>query len=268
MTEFSLIRGDSPLIVSVPHCGTELPPGFAERLSEAAQPLSDTDWHLPRLYDFVHELGATMLAARYSRYLIDLNRPPGGESLYPGQTTTGLCPDLLFDGRPIYRSGAEPDSAEIAARLETWWRPYHAALAAEIARVKAVHGFALVYDAHSIKGVLPRLFDGRLPDLNLGTARGASVTPALRQRLAEAVGAAASAGFSSVVDGRFVGGYITRHYGRPAESVLAMQLEMVQASYMDEDGPPFDYRPERADKVRPVLKRLVETFASWRPLKE
>jgi N-formylglutamate amidohydrolase len=265
MTIYNLTQGNSPLIVSVPHCGTELPSGFAERLTPPALDLPDTDWHVQRLYDFVLELGATLLSARFSRYVIDVNRPPTGESLYPGQTTTGLCPDLLFDGRPLYRPGAAPDADEVQARLETWWRPYHAALAAEIARVKAQHGFALLYDAHSIKSVLPRLFAGRLPDLNLGTANGASLPPALRDRVAAEVGRAAEAGFTSVVDGRFIGGYITRHYGRPADNVHAVQMELVHATYMEEDGPPFDYRPDRADKLRAVLRRVMKTFAGWTP---
>ena len=259
---FDLTRGDGPLIVSIPHAGTMLPPEVAERLVPAALDVPDTDWHLPVLYDFVADFGATVLAARASRYVIDLNRPPGGESLYPGQATTGLCPTILFDGTPLYRPGAEPDDAETARRLETWWKPYHAALAAEIARVKARHGYALLYDAHSIRSTLPRFFEGRLPDLNLGTARGTSVPEPLRAGLAEAVAAARAEGYTGVVDGRYVGGYITRHYGRPAENVPAMQMELVQATYMDEDQP-FTFRPDLAARVRPVLRRVVEVFAGW-----
>jgi N-formylglutamate deformylase len=262
---FDLTRRDGPLIVSVPHCGTELPRWLAERLSPAALALPDTDWHVPRLYDFVAGLDATVLAARASRYLVDLNRPPTGESLYPGQATTELCPTVAFDGHALYSAGAEPDSVEIAGRIETWWMPYHAALAAEVARVKARHGHAMVYDAHSIRSSVPRLFVGRLPDLNLGTVRGASIPAGLRDELAGAVEAAAGAGFTGVVDGRFIGGYITRHYGRPGERVFAVQMELAQSAYMDESGPPFAYLPERADRLRPVLRRIVETFARWRP---
>jgi N-formylglutamate amidohydrolase len=262
---FDLRQGDGPLILSAPHCGTELPPGFARRLVPDARSLPDTDWHIPRLYDFVADLGATVLAARMSRYVIDVNRPPSGESLYPGQATTGLCPDILFDGRRLYADGSTPAAADVAVRRDAWWRPYHDALAAEIGRVKARHGYALLYDAHSIRSVLPVLFDGRLPDLNLGTARGASLPGELRRRLAALVEAAADDGYTGVVDGRFVGGYITRHYGRPADNVFAVQMELVQATYMNEDGPPFDYLPQRADRVRAVLRRIVETFAAWVP---
>lgn len=263
---FDLARGDGPLVVSMPHCGTALSPGLAERLTPAALTLSDTDWHIPQLYDFAGALGATRLSARFSRYVVDLNRPPDGASLYPGQATTGLCPDTLFDGRPLYRDGQAPGTAETADRVEAYWRPYHAALAAELARVKARHGFALLYDAHSIRSRVPRLFDGRLPDLNLGTARGTSADPGLIARVAAVLETAASVeGLTCVTDGRFVGGHITRWYGRPAERIHAFQMELAQDRYMDEDGPPFAYRPDRADRLRRVLVPLLETLAGWQP---
>lgn len=263
---FDLIRGDGPLVVSMPHCGTGLSPGLAERLRPEALTLSDTDWHIPQLYDFAGAMGATLLSARFSRYVVDLNRPPDGESLYPGQATTGLCPDTLFDGRPLYRDGQAPDRAEVAGRVEAYWRPYHAALAAELARVKAHHGFALLYDAHSIRSHVPRLFDGRLPDLNLGTARGASADSGLIAHVVAAMETAASAeGLNCVTDGRFVGGHITRRYGRPAEKIHALQMELAQDRYMDQDGPPFAYRPDRADRLRRVLVPLLEALAGWRP---
>lgn len=266
---FDLVRGDGPLVISMPHCGTALASGLAERLTPEALTLSDTDWHIPRLYDFAggpsgSGLGATLLSARFSRYVVDLNRPPGGESLYPGQATTGLCPDTLFDGRPLYRDGQAPDAAEIAARVDAYWRPYHDALAAELDRVKARHGFALLYDAHSIRSRVPRLFDGRLPDLNLGTARGTSAAPDLVARvIAVMEKATAAEGLTCVTDGRFVGGHITRWYGRPSENVHALQMELAQDRYMDEDGPPFAYRPERAERLRRVLAPLLETLAGW-----
>jgi len=271
MPVFDLIQGDGPLVVSMPHCGTELSPGLAERLTPEALTLSDTDWHIPRLYDFAGGssgtgLGATLLSARFSRYVVDLNRPPDGASLYPGQATTGLCPDTLFDGRPLYRDGQAPDAAEIAARVEAYWRPYHDALAAELARVKARHGFALLYDAHSIRSRMPRLFEGRLPDLNLGTARGTSAAPELIARIRSVMETASAAeGLSCVTDGRFVGGHITRQYGRPAEGVHAFQMELAQDRYMDEDAPPFAYRPDRADRLRQVLMPLLDSLAGWRP---
>ncbi len=263
---FDLIRGDGPLVVSMPHCGTALTPGLAERLTPEALPLSDTDWHIPRLYDFAGGLDATLLSARLSRTVVDLNRPPDGASLYPGQATTGLCPDTLFDGRPLYKDGQAPGTAEVAARVEGYWRPYHDALAAELARVKARHGFAILYDAHSIRSHVPRLFDGRLHDLNLGTARGTSAAPDLIARTVSVMETAAVAeGLTCVTDGRFVGGHITRHYGRPADGVHALQMELAQDRYMDEDGPPFTYRPDRADRLRRVLVPLLESVASWRP---
>ncbi|SMH62149.1 N-formylglutamate deformylase [Azospirillum agricola] len=268
-----LTRGDGPLVVSMPHCGTELAPGLAERLTPEARTLCDTDWHIPRLYGFAGGLGATLLSARFSRFVVDLNRPPGGESLYPGQATTGLCPETLFDGRPLYRDGAAPDAAEIAERVEAYWRPYHDALAAELERVKARHGFAILYDAHSIRSRVPRLFEGRLPDLNLGTARGASAAPDLIARtVATMERASAAEGLSCVADGRFVGGHITRHYGRPVENVHALQMELTQDRYMNEEdeggtghGPAFAYRPDRAGRLQRVLVPLLETLAGWRP---
>ncbi|MCW5729515.1 MAG: N-formylglutamate deformylase [Alphaproteobacteria bacterium] len=253
---FDLRRGPGPLLISVPHCGIGLMPGLERRLAAPAQALPDTDWHVPRLYAFAEGLGASMISARFSRYVIDLNRPPDGASLYPGQATTGLCPTTLFDGTPLYLPGQEPDEAEIAARREQYWRPYHAALAAELARIRAAHGHALLFDAHSIASRMPRLFEGRLPDLNLGTARGASCPTEIGARL---LAAATGHGYSAVLDGRFVGGHITRHYGRPAEGVLAVQLELAQIAYMEE-GPPFAYDETKASRLVPVLKRILETY--------
>ena len=265
-TIFDLVQGDGPLVISMPHCGTDLSPGLAERLTDEAMTLRDTDWHIPRLYGFADGMGATLLSARYSRYVIDLNRPSTGESLYPGQATTGLCPDVLFDGTPLYRDGQEPDTAEIAERVEAYWRPYHDALAAELERVKARHGFALLYDAHSIRSHVPRLFDGRLHDLNLGTARGTSIDPQLAARVVAAMEAAAAAeGMTCVTNGRFVGGHITRAYGQPAEGVHAIQMELAQDNYMDEDAPPFAYRPDRAERLQRVLTAVLDAFAGWRP---
>jgi N-formylglutamate amidohydrolase len=263
---FDLVRGDGPLVISMPHCGTELSPGLAERLTEEALTLRDTDWHIPRLYGFAGAMGATLLSARYSRYVVDLNRPSTGESLYPGQATTGLCPDTLFDGTPLYREGQAPDTAEVAQRVVGYWRPYHEALAAELERVKARHGFALLYDAHSIRSHVPRLFDGRLPDLNLGTAHGTSADPALIARVVAAMESAVAAeGMTCVTDGRFVGGHITRTYGQPGNGVHAIQMELAQDRYMDEEAPPFAYLPDRAEQLQRVLTAVLNAFAGWRP---
>ncbi len=249
-------QGATPLLVSIPHAGTVVPDALFDRLSEPAQKLPDTDWHLPRLYDFAKDLGASVLQANYSRYVVDLNRPPDNESLYPGQATTGLCPETLFDGTPVYKEAKPLSDDEVAERRERYWRPYHDKLADELVRIKSAYGYALLYDAHSIASRVPRLFDGRLPDLNLGTARGASCAPEVETSIAAILRASA---FSSAVNGRFVGGYITRHYGKPAERIHALQMEIAQASYMDEvEG--FPYTRAKAGALKPVLRAILTTF--------
>ncbi|MCW5237661.1 N-formylglutamate deformylase [Verminephrobacter eiseniae] len=259
---FILHQGRQPLLISMPHTGTHIPPELAERLTPEARQVPDTDWHMERLYAFAHDLGASVLVATHSRYVIDLNRPPDGSSLYPGQSVTGLCPVDNFDARPLYASGDTPDAAETAARRQAVWAPYHAQLHAELERIRARHGVAVLWDAHSIRSVLPRFFAGKLPDLNLGTANGASCDPALAQRLLAI--ARAATGYSAVLDGRFTGGYITRHYGQPAQGLHAVQLEMTQCSYMQE-APPFDYQPQLAAGIEPHLRRMLAaalTFAN------
>ncbi|HDR9161601.1 TPA: N-formylglutamate deformylase [Burkholderia vietnamiensis] len=252
-TAFHFHQGELPLLISIPHLGTDIPPHVRSRLGPVADEVADTDWHLDRVYAFAKAAGASMLGARISRYVIDLNRPPSGESLYPGQTTTGLCPTETFHGEPLYANGAGPGATEIAERLEAYWKPYHARLRDELERLKAKHGAVLLWEAHSIASVLPRLFDGKLPDLNLGTNSGASCDA----RILDAVtGTLDAQPFTWVANGRFKGGYITREYGRPADGVHAMQLEMCQSTYMDET-PPFEYRENRADEVKPVVERMV-----------
>ena len=255
MDVFSLHRGPAPLLVSLPHDGTEVPPGFAVRMCPQAARLPDTDWHVGRLYAFAAELGASILRPRYSRYLIDLNRPPDDTPLYPGQTSTGLCPTRRFDGGPVYRDGCEPDRGEVRERIERYWRPYHDALAAELARLRTAHGRAVLWEGHSIRGECPFLFEGRLPDLNLGTAGGASCSPDLRRRLQAVLGS--QDGYDWVADGRFQGGFITRHYGRPDAGVEAVQLEIAQRTYLDEAD--FGYRADRAAALTPLLRKLLET---------
>ncbi len=252
--------GTRPLLVSMPHVGTHVPPAIAARLTPEGRELHDTDWHLGRLYAFAREMGASILMATHSRYVVDLNRPPDGASLYPGQNVTGLCPVDTFDDTPLYADGQGPDAAEVAARREAVWRPYHDQLAAELARLKAAHGIALLWDAHSIRSVLPRFFEGRLPDFNLGTADGASCDPALAQRLLAI--ARATEGFTAVLNGRFKGGHITRHYGQPAQQVHAVQLEMTQCSYMQE-AMPFDYLPERAAQVQPTVRAMLQAMLAF-----
>jgi len=256
---FDFHAGSAPLLVSMPHVGTELPECMRGRLSAACAPLGDTDWHLPRLYDFVRDLGASTLVARYTRFAVDLNRPPDDTPLYT-TATTGLHPDILFDGTPAFDEGKGLTKDERAQFLAGIWQPYHARVAAELARLKAVHGYALLFDAHSIAGEVPRLFEGRLPDFNLGTADGKSADPELTARLATVVSNAK--GYTAAVNGRFKGGYITRHYGGPDNDIHAVQLELAQRTYMREQAP-FDYLPEDAEKVRPVLRDFVETMLGW-----
>ncbi len=251
---YRLRTGTSRLIVSMPHVGTVVPQWLGARLTPEALGLADTDWHLPLLYDFLDALDATVLVATHSRYVIDLNRPPDGASLYPGQATTGLVPTDTFRGEAAYRVGESPGSPEIERRRRDYWAPYHDALAAEIARLRAQHGHAVLWDAHSIASELPRFFEGRLPDLNFGTAKGTSCAPALIDAVLAPV--RAQSRYSWVLDGRYTGGYITRHHGRPAEGCHAIQLEMSQLIYMDETAP-FALRPERCARLRPLLQACL-----------
>lgn len=259
---FTLHRGSAPLVVSLPHVGTGLPDDQKPRYVDRALALEDTDWHLAQLYGFAASMGASMIVPRFSRYLIDLNRPPENAPMYPGANNTELCPTRFFTGEKLYRAGAAPDDAEIARRIEVYWRPYHDALTSELQRLHAEHGYALLFDGHSIKSHLPWLFEGKLTDLNLGTAEGRSCAPALRSVLAEVL--ASQDRFTHVVDGRFKGGHITRHYGRPAENVHAVQLEMCWSCYMDET-PPYTWDPARAAPVQPLLRRLLQAMLDWRP---
>lgn len=260
---FEFHQGSLPLLVSFPHVGTYVPPSVADRLTDEARHVPDTDWHLPELYAFVKAMGASTLVATHSRYVVDLNRSPDGASLYPGQSVTGLCPVDTFDDTPLYRDPAlQPDDAEIAQRCAAVWQPYHQQLAAELERLRAQHGVAVLWDAHSIRSVLPRFFEGKLPDLNLGTNKGASCDPALAERLLAVAQGAEADGFTAVLNGRFTGGYITRNFGQPARNVHAIQLEMTQSSYMQE-ALPFDYLPARAAQVQPHLQRLMQTVLDF-----
>lgn len=259
---FIFRQGSAPLLLSIPHVGTYIPSAIADRMTDEARHVPDTDWHLEELYNFADELGASVLVATHSRYVVDLNRPPDGASLYPGQSVTGLCPLETFDNTPIYLAGKAPDDREIAARREALWRPYHEKLAAELVRIKEKYGVAGLWDAHSIRSVLPRFFDGKLPDFNLGTAQGLSCDPALAEQILAVARSAERDGFSSVLNGRFTGGYITRRYGNPAENVHAVQLEMTQSSYMQETLP-FDYLASAAARVQPYVRRMVEALLGY-----
>ncbi len=251
---FSLHRGSVPLLVSLPHDGSVIPDAMAARMTESARAAPDTDWHVARLYAFARDLGASVLVPRYSRYVVDLNRSPDDVSLYPGQNTTGLCPIVQFSGDPVYRDDQQPAPGEIAARVDAYWRPYHAALSEELRRLRAQHGRAVLWEGHSIRGECPFLFDGRLPDLNLGTAAGASCSSALQLKLEAAL--ASQRRYDFVVNGRFKGGYITRHHGDPDSGIDAVQLEISQRIYMDEDT--FAYDETKARDTQQVIRKLLE----------
>lgn len=255
----SFTRGRVPLLISMPHPGLHLTPVVRDGLVDEAVSLPDTDWHIPRLYDFASDLGASVLSAEYSRFVIDLNRPSDDTPLYAG-ATTGLFPSTLFEGDPLFREGLAPSKEERASYLEKIWTPYHDTLRSELERLRAEFGYALLFDAHSIRGHIPHLFDGRLPDFNLGTFNGASCDEALAQRLDTACAAAKL--YSHVLNGRFKGGHITRHYGDPANHIHAVQLELTQSTYMDEFVP-FHYRPDLAEPTQAVLKGLLEEMIAW-----
>lgn len=252
---FELHRGTAPLLVSLPHDGSEIPGALAARMTQRARVAPDTDWHVSRLYEVARALGASILKPRYSRYVVDLNRPPDDTSLYPGQNTTGLCPAVQFTGEPVYLEGEAPSESEIAERVETYWRPYHEALQGELQRVRDAHGRVVLWEGHTIRGSnLPFLFDGRLPDLNLGTSGGASCSPALQSRLEGVL--ASQSEFDWVANGRFKGGYITRHYAAPNDGIDAVQLEMSQRLYMNEDS--FEYDASIAPRAQAVIARLLQ----------
>lgn len=260
---YQLHQGSTPLLISMPHVGTQLPQDLRSSFSETGLQVDDTDWHIAELYDFASTLGVSVLRPFHSRYTIDLNRPADGQSLYPGQNTTGLCPLTTFDNIALYRPGCEPDEAEIARRLQIYWHPYHAALQGELARLKAIHGYALLWDAHSIRSLIPHLFEGELPVFNFGNASGAACAPGLGEDLL-ALAQQLAPHYPAVLNGRFKGGYITRHYGQPAQQVHAMQLELAQRSYMQEEAP-YALDDTLAGQLKPVLQRLVERFLAFRP---
>ena len=252
---FTLQQGTAPLLISIPHVGTMIPEDIAATMTPAALRVDDCDWHLDRLYAFAARFGASFLMPSCARYVIDLNRPPDGGSLYPGRDTTGLVPLDTFEREPLYAPERAPDDAELARRLDTYWQPYHEALVAELGVLRARHGHVLLWEAHSIRSEVPRFFDGQLPDFNFGTADGASALPGLADELATIV--SGHGGYTAVANGRFKGGYITRAYGKPEAGVHAVQLELVQRTYMDE-SPPYAYDEARAAQVAPLIESVVQ----------
>jgi N-formylglutamate deformylase len=255
--------GNSPLIISMPHVGTLLPEEIVFKLTPEAKQLPDVDWHLPILYDMAKDYDISVISAEYARYVIDLNRPPENSSLYPGQDVTGLCPVDTFSKQAIYVAGEQPDENEIQNRIDRFWQPYHKKLAFEIQRLLDIHGVVILWDAHSIASHVPRFFTGQLPDFNFGTADSTSCDNTLQEALASTMHNSVHAkNYSHVINGRFKGGYITRHYGVPNMNVHAVQLEMSQCTYMEEN-PPYKYDEDLAQKVKPILSNLFETCLIW-----
>lgn len=260
MSLIEVSRGGSPLVLGLPHTGTDLPDDCAARLNPLGQGIEDTDWHIHQLYSgLVDDL--TTVRTTVHRYLIDVNRDPSGVSLYPGQNTTALCPVTDFEGRSICLEGQTPDEAEVSRRRERYHAPYHAALTAELKRVRDLHGFAILYDCHSIRSRIPFLFDGVLPDFNIGTNEGMTCDPTIEaavRRICEQAGK-----YTSVSNGRFKGGWTTRHYGRPSDGVHAIQMELAQSTYMLERAP-WTYAEQSAGRLRPHLRKILETLSDWR----
>ena len=261
MEPVHVCRGGGPVILAFPHAGTEVPAEVAARLNDEGRLLRDTDWHIDELYaDLIPDL--TTVTATQSRYVIDLNRDPSGGSLYPGQTTTGLVPETTFDNVPIWQEGMGPTTTDITARLAAVHRPYHAALAAEVERVRARHGVAILYDCHSIRSVIPWLFSGTLPDFNIGTDGGRTCAPEIERivrRICE------ESGRPTIVNGRFRGGWTTRHYGRPERGVHALQMELAQISHLVREEPPFVLDSDRSMSLRTILGEILAALVDLSP---
>ncbi|MCC5975056.1 MAG: N-formylglutamate deformylase [Rubellimicrobium sp.] len=256
MTPVEVMRGDGPIVLGMPHVGTWLPDDIHARLNARGRRLADTDWHVDRLYDGLLP-GVSVVRATFHRYVIDANRPPSDDSLYPGQNTTGLIPLTDFDGEAIWDDPPGPE--DVADRLTAFHAPYHAALRAELTRVRALHGVAVLYDCHSIRSRIPYLFDGTLPDLNIGTASGTSCDPRVE---AAATGIARASGRSVAVNGRFKGGWTTRHYGQPGDGIHAIQMELAQSTHLATEAPPFAYDEGKAATLRPVLSGILHALAA------
>lgn len=263
MSVYEFHRGTGPLLISIPHAGTEVPAPLFERLSPVARELPDTDWYVDQLYADARDLGASILKANYSRYVVDLNRAADSAALYESDPTSPVCPTHTFAGEPLYAKGDVPDAREISERVASYWQPYHDRIVTELARLKAEHGHALLWDAHSIASEIPGLFAGRLPEFNLGTRDGAACPDGVAQALLRTI--ESGGGFSSVLNGRFKGGYITKAYGQPAQGVHAVQLEMSQRSYMIE-RPRGAWNPQQAASaaacIRSLLTRYLQTLES------
>lgn len=260
MTPVEIHQGDSPIVLGLPHTGTYVPDAILADLNDRGRGLDDTDWHIHTLYDGVFP-GATTVRATFHRYVVDANRDPSGVSLYPGQNTTGLVPLTDFDGHDIWT--APPTEADVEARRETFHAPYHAALQAELDRVRSIHGVAILYDCHSIRSGIPFLFEGTLPDFNIGTNLGTTCAPGI-EAATQAI-CDGAAGYSSVTNGRFKGGWTTRHYGRPAEGLHAIQMELAQSTYLSAEATPWAYDTTKAARLRPYLTQILTQLAELAP---
>ncbi len=254
MKVFSVLEGRSPIILAQPHGGTHVPDSIRDQLNDTGKALADTDWHINRLYDGLLN-DVTVVQSHVHRYVIDANRDPEDVSLYPGQNTTSLCPLTDFDGNPIYKTGREPSEDEIKQRCNTYHRPYHNALADQIERLKQIHGSVILYDCHSIRSTIPFLFDGTLPDFNIGTFNGHSCNPEI-EAIVKSICSQVS-DYTYVVNGRFKGGWTTRHYGQPDQNIHAIQMELAQSTYMLETAP-WHYVPTKAKQTRRHLKIILK----------
>ena len=250
---FEVHSGDSPIVLGQPHGGTYVPDAVAARLNANGAGLADTDWHITRLYAGLLD-GATVVTSNVHRYVIDANRDPAGVSLYPGQNTTTLVPLTDFDGKPIWREGQAPSEDEIEARRVAYHAPYHDALAQELKRVHAKHGVAILFDCHSIRSNIPFLFDGELPIFNTGSNLGTTCASEIE---AAVDGIAQASGMGAVLNGRFKGGWTTRHYGQPDTGIHAVQMEISQRAYMHET-PTWRWDEAGAALSRPHLKKMLE----------
>ena len=260
MNPVEINRRNGPVILGLPHTGLHVPQEIEGRLNDTGRARADTDWHIHELYDHLLP-DATTVRATFHRYVIDANRDPSGKSLYPGQNTTGLCPLTDFDNRPIYNDGAEPDADEIERRRRTFHTPYHAALQSEIERVRERHGIAVLYDCHSIRSVIPFLFEGTLPDFNIGTNNGTTCAANIEEKVVAICESAD--GYTTTLNGRFKGGWTTRHYGRPDNGVHAIQMELTQSSHLKAEAAPFELDPAKAEHLRITLKAVLDAIEAW-----
>lgn len=257
MSVYDFHRGRLPLLISIPHSGTEVPHAIEHRFTAAGTSLIDTDWHVDKLYAFARDMGASVIKASYSRYVADVNRSPDSSSLYVSDPTTPVCASRTFAGEPIYMSGQEPDAAEIGTRIEQYWRPYHDRIALELQQMRSQHGRALLWDAHSIASEIPGLFTGVLPEFNLGTRDHVSCSREIGNALLDIV--TTDGKYGAVLNGRFKGGYITLHYGRPADRVYAVQLELAQRTYMDEKAH-LTWDAQRAQSAAEIIAALIAHY--------